>query len=98
MRLFWRALEALDYLLRQTRLCMLDMMCRPGRRRDQPQGAVPGRPPECRHAPITYVDHAAGHGAELFEKIWDIGAERTVSNRQQRFLCCRKRDNRRASA
>jgi hypothetical protein len=31
---------------------------------------------------MTYVDHAAGHGAELLEKIWDIGAERIVSNRQ----------------
>ena len=73
MRLFWRALEALDYLLRQTRLRMLDMVRRPGRRRDQPQGAVPGRPPGCRRAQITYVDHAAGHGTELFEKMWDIG-------------------------
>ena len=73
MRLFWRALEVLDYLLRQTRLCMLDMVRRPGRRRDQPQGAIPGRPPGRRRAPITYVDHAAGHGTELFEKMWDIG-------------------------
>jgi hypothetical protein len=47
---------------------------------------------------MTYVDHAAGHGVELLGKIWDIGAERIVSNGQQRFLCCRKRDNRRASA
>jgi hypothetical protein len=31
---------------------------------------------------MTYVDHAAGHGAELLEKIWDIGAERIVSNGQ----------------
>jgi hypothetical protein len=68
------------------------------RRRNQPEGDVPGRPPGCRHAPITYVDHAAGHGAELLREIWDIGAERIVSNRQQRFLCRHKRDNRRASA
>jgi hypothetical protein len=36
--------------------------------------------------------------AALFEKIWEIGAERIVSKRQLRFLCRHKRDNRRASA
>ena len=80
MCLFWRAL---DYSLTLTRLCVLDaavpprtedVISRKGTFQDALQSA--GTPP------ITYVDHAAGHGAEFFENIWDIGAERIVSNRQ----------------
>jgi hypothetical protein len=31
---------------------------------------------------ITYVARGAGYVAQLFEKIWDIGAERIVSRPQ----------------